>query len=484
MTIMPKRSLKYGSVSIVLIFLVVIVVILLNIFFDALGERYELWFDLTKNQIFKLSDASVQFLENLEEDVILYILSKEENLTTWGRYFVQVHEVLRQYDARSPHLVVEYIDLPSNPGFARRFPQYDLSWQLIILESGGRNATIQITDLFNTEYEQLSGTEYIVSSKAEQTLSSAIIGVTSDIQSTVSFLEGFGESDGIGLASVLALNNYKIVRQNILTEEVEQTATIAVICAPIHDYSEDELKKLERFLRNDDSYGRSLLYFASAIQPPMPNLNAFLAEWGISVGDGLIYQTDTSKVLSMNHYYSLAEYNETVLARTAIDRRLYTVVPMARPLSLYYTPMETVEITVPLYFADTAVVAPFNADEDWMPQTTDTNEPIPAFIMSTGAPYTHNADVNSSVLVFSSYEIISESALSSMAVGNSEYMLNTFGALTNQEDPLFIAPKTIGSEELPITSNIISGLALTFVALLPLSVLLTGGFIYYRRRRL
>ncbi|MBQ3166248.1 MAG: hypothetical protein IJC01_02815, partial [Clostridia bacterium] len=44
---------------------------------------------------------------------------------------------------------------------------------------------------------------------------------------------------------------------------------------------EDQLKKLDAFLDNDGQKGRSLLYFASASQPAMPAMEAFLSEWGI-----------------------------------------------------------------------------------------------------------------------------------------------------------------------------------------------------------
>ena len=479
------RSLRYGSFSFVITICFIAIVVLFNIVFTALGERYTLRLDLTQDQIFRLSTPSIQFLNQLDTDVKLYVLTSEDYFSTGNLYYIQAHEVIRQYAARSPHITLEYVDLPSNPGFERRFPEYRISTFMIILESGSRTSTVQIQDLFNIEFDQYSATEYISSSKAEQVLTAAIINVTTEQQYVVAILEGLGESGTETLESFLETNNYVIRRQNILVEEIDRDATIAVVSAPMRDYSMDELQKLNRFLQNDGDYGKSLLYLPSILQPATPNLDAFLADWGISVDDGVVFQTDSSRMVTLNNFWSAADYTENVFARPAIDRRLLTIVPEARPMSMLFEARDDIRVFAPLLFTNSAVVMPFDHDEDWTPDTAERRGPMAAFIVSTHLAYSGNlGHVFSHVLVFSSYEVINQTLMTRRTVGNADYILNVFAILSDREDSVYIAPKVIGAQELPITGRDIMMLGAVFIAVLPVSVLLIGGVVFLRRRYL
>ena len=480
------RSLRYGGFSLAITLCFIAVVVLLNVVVASLGERYSLRLDLTSGQIFKLSRESLRFLSELDKDVTLYILTAEDYFSSGNLYYIQAQEVLRQYAARSSRIKLEYVDLPKTPGFEKRFPQYQLSSYMIILESGARTSTVLINDLFNTDFDQYYYTEYITSSKAEQVMTSAIMGLTMEHQVTVAMIEGFGESGTQALENILKVNNYNPIHQSILTEEIDPEAEIAVISAPLRDYTEDELRKLDRYLQNDDEYGHSLLYLPGAAQPETPNLNAFLADWGISVDEGIVYQTDYAKLVTMSNYWSAADYTEMVYAKSAVDRRLLSVVPEARPLSMLYESKDRITVSAPLVFGESAVVAPLEFDETWSPDMAERRGPIPAFIAATATRYSaaQRKEVASNVLVFGSFEFIGQSLLSSRTVGNAEYILNVFALISDRAETVYIAPKTIGAQELPITGNIIIILGIIFVAALPLTVLIAGGLIFFRRRHL
>lgn len=480
-----KRGLRYGSFSLAVTLCFIAAVVLLNAVVSTLGERYSLRLDLTKDQIFMLSTGSVRFLDSLDQDVTLYILTPEDYFSTGNMYYIQAQEVLRQYAARSSHITLEYVDLPRNPGFEKRFPEFQLSSYTIVLQSGERTSTVQINDLFNTDFDPYYYTEYITSSKAEQVLTSAIMGVTTEYQVTVAFIEGFGENGMEALENILRTNNFKPVRQNILTEEIDPEASIAVICTPMRDYTQEELQKLDRFLQNDGQYGKSLLYFPAVLQPPTPNINAFLSDWGISVDEGIVYQTNYAKLVSLNNpFWTAADYNEQYFAKPTIERRLLTIVPEARPLSILFESGDNLSVFAPLMFTDTAVVAPLEDDGEWSPDTAERRGPMPAFIISTGAPYSEKKNVSSNMLVFGSYEFVGSSVLSRRTVGNADYILNVITILTGRQETVFIAPKIIGAQELSITGDIIIILGIAFVAALPVLVLITGSVMFFRRRRL
>ena len=479
-----KDKQRNRNVVIAVLVCLMIAVALLAMIATIMGERYTWQLDLTRTHFFMLSEESIRYLDRLDKEVVLYVLTSEENFTSsGGLYFIQAQQVLRQYDAYSPYISVEYIDLSRNPGFERRYPQYRLHEELIILECGDRTSTTTLKSLFNTEYDGYTDTDYIVSSKAEQALTSAMMTVASDRQIEIVFLEGFNESSGEELENILTMNNYTPIRQNILTEEINASAWVTVICAPKRDYTEDELKKLDRYLQNGGAYGRSLIYFPSPNQPLTPNIDAFLAEWGIVVDDGLIFQTDNTKTLSMNGYVSAPEYTEYIYSENAINRRLLSVMPGARPLSVLFESKGNVNVTTPLVFSDTAVVAPLEVDEKWTTGNAERRGPIPAFAISSGSPYSQDKNAVSKVLVFGSYEFVTDPYLSSPIFGNSEYILSVFSILTGNIDLVYIAPKALGLEELPITSDKTILLGVVYIVILPVGMLLTGGVVFLRRKR-
>jgi len=68
-----------------------------------------------------------------------------------------------------------------------------------------------------------------------------------------------------------------------------------VIPAPKTDYLEEDIKKVSDFLNNDGNLGKQLLYIASYGQEDTPNLDEFLSEYGLSVGKGVICESDSGK---------------------------------------------------------------------------------------------------------------------------------------------------------------------------------------------
>ena len=480
------RNVKYGGFSLAITLVFVVVVVLLNLLVASLSERYSLRLDLTKDQIFMLSTESERFLHGLDKDVRIYVLSAEEYFAGGNLYYIQANDVLRQYAARNPHISLEYVDLPRNPGFESRFPGYQLSSYSVIVQSGEQTVVILLRDLFNIEFDEYTYTEYIASSKAEQVLTAAIMNVTAEERIGIVILDGFGEGGAEALAEVLLTNNYVVMHQNILIEEISDDADIAIICAPMRDYTEAELSKLDRFLQNGGLYSRSLLYFPSVSQPPTPNLHTFLSDWGIAVEEGVVYQSDYAKLVTMNNYWSAADYTEEVYAKPVIERRLLTVVPEARPLAALYREKGSISVFAPLSFTETTLVVPVAFDGELGSEDIMRYGPIPAFLVATNRIYNTSLwrSVESHVLVFGSVKFIDGSLLSSRTVGNLDYMLNALAVISDRSDSVYIAPKSIGAQEFPITGNIVIALGSVFVVVLPLSVVLVGAIVFFRRRRL
>ena len=472
------RSFRQGSVATALTIAFIAVIVALNLLVGALAGRYQWRLDLTADKVFVLSEESRRYLAELDQEVTIYILTPQSNLTAAGDYFIQANEVIRQYAVHSPRIQVRYVDLTRDPAFASRFPQYQLNAQTILLESENRVEPLSVFDLFEIESDYHGS--YIVASKAEQTLTGALLYLTMNRQVTVGVLGGFGERETSGLTALLEANRYRVTGLNLHTQEIDPAVSLLILCAPGLDYTEEALAKLDRFLQGERD--ASLLYFAGPNQPELPNLEAFLSDWGIQVGEGAIYQADPNMTWG-NPYLSAVHYTEDLFARNVVE--LYTLMPYARPLDFHFQQRSARAVSAPLLFGETACVQPPDAGEGWSPQDSPAFGPFAALALSREEITLEDGAARTSTLaVFSSGYFIDPNMLQNPYIGNARYMLGLTEALTDHMGGIHIAPKAIGASLLPVNDFQVILLGAVFVILLPLAVVFAGCAVFLRRRHL
>ena len=181
--------------------------------------------------------------------------------------------------------------------------------------------------VFNLQNDSSTGYTYIKSSRTDEAITSAIMNVTSDYTPKVTILSAHSSFDASAFSSLLAQNNFETVSQDLLMDEIDPEAVVAVLFAPSEDLDEAQLKKLDAFLDNDGQKGKTLLYFAAANQPKLPNLEAFLSEWGIVIEDSTILETNYNRIYNYSPYYSIVDFVNTEIYP---DTSAYLLMPNAR----------------------------------------------------------------------------------------------------------------------------------------------------------
>lgn len=481
--ILSNRKLRYGSFATALSVAFLVVIVLLNVIFSVLAERYPINIDLTKDSIFMLTDESVDYLKGLEKDVEVYVLADEATFTAYGGYYTQAVEVINKYSQYSKHVNVSYVDIVKNPTFTASYPDLTLGTYDILVTCNNRSRVVSVNDLFNIQSSNsYYGSSYIASSKAEQVMTSAIMAVTSDRVVKLAITTGHEEYANTGLTSLLEQNNFELVTVDLNTEDIPADADGAIMIAPNRDMDEAVLKKLDTFLSNDSNYGKLFFYFADVEQPAMPNMEAFLEEWGISVNDGVVFQTDNSKVLNYSPYFSLVDYADEKYSESFSSKGTYVTLPFSRPLVAAFSERNGFATSVLLQFGEASGVRPSDAPDSFVPSSANASGPIPGMILSTKARYVNLDRYESYVAVCGSVSAIDNSILQSTSVTNGEYFTNLFNSLTQRDDVITIAPKVLGSSQLNITAQQAYTLLLVFMVILPLAVMVTGLVIWLRRR--
>ncbi len=480
--ILSSRKFRQGSIATAITVLVLAIVVVLNMVVVILAQRYSLRLDLTPGKVFGISKDTTDFLSNLSQDVNIYVLNSQEAFSGGDQYLKQANEVIQKYTQYTDRIAITYVDLTRNSGFASQFPEENVVTNNILVVNGDRVRVLTPYDLFEIDSSNYYAPR-ITGSLAEQAMTSAIAGVTSNKTVTVAILGGHNEASLSGLRPLLELNNYILEDVNILTQEIPSEATIAILSAPLRDYTEEELKKLDRFLSNNGQLGKTFFYMAGVDQPETPALDAFLKEWNIQVKDGVVFETDQSRILNLSPYFPFVEYTEAGYSQSVQAKGLYVAVPTARPLDILEGNPDRRAVSLLQYSAKSGI-QPLIVSEGWQPGKEDMVGPIPALVLSSQLKLVDNESRTSNVLVCGSSIITEEAILSSHTLGNSEYILSLLNALSQREDVIAIQSKMMVTPQLGLNNLQILGYSFVFVILLPLAMLITGGVVFFRRRNL
>jgi len=465
-----------------LMVLVVAGTVLVNVLAAALSERAPLSLDLTANAAYEAGAETRELLAGLTRDVDLYVLTASD---TFGgnAYLIQAQRMLEQYPRLSPRVKLTYVDYVSDPMFASRFPNLTLSQGDVLVTCGDMVRQLQISNLFNYEYSD-SGNMTITSSRTEEAVSAAIAYVAGGRQVTAAFLTGNGEPDKAAFGKLLTDNNFEVESLNLATDDIGASVNILMLIAPQIDLSEDSLKKLDDFLFNNGKYGKTLFYCADVTQKVLPNLEAFLKEWGVAVEDGVVFETTASLTYQYQPYYPVAGYVNETYKGMLKDAARPMLMPLSRPLTVLFTNKDNNHTEILAQFGETSGVRPSSAQDTFTAKEAARWGPIPAFVLASKQIYgtTGYVEARSNVLVSASAAMLDEYSLHNTSLADSEYVLDVLNSLSERKDAIAIEPKSLSGKTLALSSAQSTAIGVLLAAVLPLAVLAAGTAIWLVRR--
>jgi hypothetical protein len=481
MNICKSRAFRQGSAATTVTILGVVLIIVLNFVFSSLSTRLRWTLDLTPNRMFEITSVTRDFLAELDKDVNIYVLNSEDIFSSLlGEFSFQANEVIRRYDFFGPRINLQYVDIQRNPTFITAYTELNLSPNLILIESPqtGRRRVVDFWDLFDVSSRGQ------VSSTAEQVMTAAILNVTSDEQIRASVLGGYNQGDFSAFLHLLEMNNYVIVHENLMTiPEVDPDADIVFLVTPARDITEQDLRKLDSFLLNNNNYGKTLFYVACATQTPMsqmPNLSAWLAEWGIAIHDSVLFETNPNYRSPFDPFLFFVDYsaNEAALEYSSgiqeRDSDLRAASVYSRPILILFSE-RSARIVNPLL--QTSPDSGFLIAEN-----QSAPGPHPVLTLSTELRWQGLVPMRSHVLTSASYASFDRDFLGEVNFSNSEYFLNLLNSLAGREDTVRIQDKTFSIATMQMTLAQARALNIVSMYVLPVALLALGVVLWLRRR--
>ena len=497
------KKLKYGTLATVFTVIVVAIVVAINIIAQDVTERFDLTMDLTDNDIYTVSQDTIDYLKDLDQKVEITVLADESAFENNAIYFKQASEVIKKYDLYSDNISVSFIDMNKNPNIVSKYNDIykgDLAEGDIVIfregtsdEDSDRIKVLSLNNLFTTSTDNYGNTT-VTQSNAEQELTSAVMYVT-DANPKKAVLVSTDMPTSVyasaqSLLKMLNSNGYDLEEVDLLTNDLDvENTDLLLILSPLNDFNNAVIDKISDYLYNDGKLGKNVLYMANYDQNKTDNIDAFLEEWGLSVGDSYIAETNTSASQNVTVYglgytirSSIGVIANDDYADLVSDTTLPIAVPLPRPIETLWETNGDRETSVILTTSNTSALVPRDASDDFDISTAVTGMQN---VMAMGSKYIfddNNQKVTSNVMVMGSAFMSDIYITSDTSYNNGEFILNSVNKMTGKSSGITIVPKSLSISTISIDDTQVTAIRTVVMFVIPLVIVAIGVVVYVRRR--
>ena len=310
-----SRKLRYGGITAVLTSMIIVVVIIFNVIFGALSQKFLWYTDLTPDKLFTVSQNCFDLIEHgdtyfkdatspLEkiDEIRAEKLASDPNFDTsslkiniifcddrdkWDQDNTTsqyVYYTALQLAERFPdYISLEFVNIVHNPTRLIKYGAYNRG--NVIIEFGTEYRLRYIEDFFVANDEESDPWAY----NGEKIFSSAIMAVTRAESPVACLTVGHGETlPSSEILKTLDNAGFKVESVDLKTQDIPKNCRLLLVFNPTQDFVDgddkyaevDEILKLEQFL----DQGNSLMVFMSPDSlgtTRLENFEDYLEEWGI-----------------------------------------------------------------------------------------------------------------------------------------------------------------------------------------------------------
>lgn len=483
---MSKARFNHTIGALVITAVVLVATILLNVVVSLMSDKLPgMSIDLTSTGAFQLSETSIKLAQNVKKDLKITFLDDKQSYrskASSNTYYAQVMAIAEEYGKYNNKISAEYISIVDNPNFENKYPQETLSADNIIVSCGDKYRILDQYDIFNVK-SYYSTYSYIASSKAEEAFDGAILAVTSTESTKLAIVEDNSTEDFTYFKNILEQNNYELVSVKLEQEDIPKDAKMLIVFTPEKDFSKTAAKKIRTYLENNKEYGKNMLYIPSSKTYKMPNLDEVLSDWGITVGDGLAYELESSSVYGRNMYDGILCYMGSNAFTSKFDDNSAPVISSyARPITLD-SDAETQSL---LQYSSKSGVCPSDADDSYDFTGNAKGNIIIAGYGVNGifANDKKSSDKISTVFVFGSSTMFEKTILAS-TYSDQKYILAMLSESCGRVDQeILVEAKELTQYDVQIDNNSASVIGLVCYVGLPIAVICAGLIVFVKRRNI
>ena len=506
-----QALLKRGGYAMGITAAVLAGLIVFNVLIAVLAERVNLEFDMSLTAQNSMSEENIDFVKNLDKEVTVTVCAKAEDYVgeymnyyaqqygvteTYTDYYKQTITLLDKYRDYNKKIKIDYIDTQSSEftQITTKYSNQTINYGDIIVtcNDGGneRYKIIGYKDIYvlseDDTYAAYGVTTSTVSANnIETALTSAISYVTSSKTKKVAFITGHSKTDYIeSYRNLLKTNNYEIelISDTLITNISDEFDALFIV-APTTDFIDTELDAIAKFLDNDGKYEKGLVFFADAASPYLPNLYEYLEEWGIGVGEGILFETNANNHMP-NEPTTLGSYP---VSEDKINNGISACITGYNvPIKALFEEEGTYKVTSLIETPESVVAAPVGTANNWNGADNYTKAAYSTVMQSERMTYDKdNVEINNYVFAFSSTEFIYSDYAEMAQISNKNIALAAAERAVGAEDTgVSFVSKTIENESFSdsVTQSSSSLITIIFMIALPVGLLATSIYVYIRRK--
>ena len=351
---------KYGSISALMLAMVLLALIALNAGVYALEKNKGWRIDLSFNGILSQSAETKEVIESLDKPVEIYALFRKADERQW----LELQELLDKYAAASNKITWKQVDPTVNPVFLDRFSTDNLvpsETNLIVwCEQTNRFRIVGGEDFMGMGYNTETGTMEYDSLTFESAITGAIAYVVKDRVPKAVILQGHDEYELQYLTdfqNLLEANQYEVEYQTLRDNDyTPNPGDLLIFFRPWKDLTDTELTKLTEFAAK----GGSFLFVCDYLVPManMPNYMTLLRSYGFEPLDGVVSADplDKKSYYESNETYLIPEVCSTDITMDMVGLgRDYLIVPDTRAFAEPEEGDRSLSVSVVLRSAETAI---------------------------------------------------------------------------------------------------------------------------------
>ena len=276
----PVR-LKLGTLSTLMVVLAVAITIVVNM----VAENLDLFYDLTPDMMFSISDTSEQILADLEQDVTIYTLFRTGHEP--GIY----QQFLNRYNS-FPMVSVVNVDPFIHADFVERHarPGEIIPVNSLIVESGGRHRVLTPNELRTVRFDFWAGVDVLESITFESAVTNAIRQVASGFDYKIYFVTGHNEvPPPPSLVREFADWHFTLSDLNItMIDRIPDDASALFITTPSRDWNELTTQIVWDYLER----GGKAVFFIDFNDAQYTNLRRLVNNFGINFMDDVVLESN------------------------------------------------------------------------------------------------------------------------------------------------------------------------------------------------
>ncbi len=487
--ILTSTKFKHGSMATVFTAVFIAIVIAINIVCAVITDRYpSLNIDLTAQGLNSLSDETEEIVADVAMETEIYLIGPESDYmndilyASAGLQYSQVAYIALKMEESNSNITVEFIDPDLQPQLISEYANDDLSAGDVLIRTENRYKVLAVDDMFGIQENTTTG-EYVYYTYVDSALANAVYLVNLEDVPTISIATGHDEMLGTdSLTSFYSLaenNGFTVQDFNILSEEIPEDTDILLVATPTTDYSVEEIAKLEAFL-GEMAEDKVVMFTCYPSQGDLPNIETFLADWGLVVEDNIVIEGDATKAFSSNPTFFLTD---SVWDGLADNTYSYILSAYTSSIDLTFVSNNDIATYALLQTSDQAYATADGTTSEDASTGVQTVAAMARTLLSE-----NNTTVYSSLVVFGGTVQFTDSYLGNSTFGNNQYLIDLLQALTgvtDAEQSLYTTSVQTSSVDIISTGVVISVVGLyTLTIGIPLIVLLCGLVVFLRRRHL